>query len=133
MDRSIAFYLVEDTYNDDEIGQKIATQTKRLVYGRINSVTRAEWNAAGELGIKPEYEITMFGPDYKGEKTVEMVVGGKTQYFGVYRTYQTLNDDLELYLEWKVGDSNGTVITTASTEPTEPIGGGNDGENDLTE
>lgn len=128
MDRSIAFYLVEDAYTADTIGQYVPTQTKRLVYGRINAITRAEWNAAGELGIKPDYQITMFGPDYKGEKTVEMVVGGKTQYFGIYRTYQTLNDDLELYLEWKVGDSNGTVISTASTEPTSG-GSGNGTEN----
>lgn len=103
MDRSIAFYLIKDTFSVDAIGQHIPTREKRLVYGRINSVTRAEWNAAGELGIKPEYEITMFGPDYHGEVALEM--DGKT--YGIYRTYQTLNDDLELYLEWKVGDSNG--------------------------
>lgn len=108
MDRSKAFYLVADRYVADEIGQRVATQTKRLVYGRIGSVTRNEWSAAGELGIKPECTLTMFAGDYAGEKTVEM--DGK--YFGVYRTYQTLNDDIELYLEWKVGDSNGTVITS---------------------
>lgn len=108
MDRSKAFYLVTDRYVVDEIGQRVATQTKRLVYGRIGSVTRSEWSAAGELGIKPECTLTMFSGDYAGEKTVEM--DGK--YFGVYRTYQTLNDDLELYLEWKVGDSNGTNITS---------------------
>ena len=108
MDRSTAFYLVKDTYTTDTIGQKVATQTKRLVYGRVGSVTRAEWNAAGELGIKPEITLTMFGPDYQGEKTVQ--VGDN--YYGVYRTYQATTDDLELYLEWKVGDANGTVITT---------------------
>ena len=54
MDRSKAFYLVTDTYTVDNIGQMVATQTKRLVYGRIGSVTRNEWSAAGELGIKPE-------------------------------------------------------------------------------
>lgn len=107
MDRSIAFYLVKDTYTTDAIGQKISTKEKRLVYGRINSVTRAEWNAAGELGIKPEYQITMFGGDYKGEKTLEM----DGRQYGIYRTYQTLNDDLELYVEWKVGESNGEHVT----------------------
>lgn len=108
MDRSKAFYLVANAYTVDNIGQRVATQTKRLVYGRIGSVTRNEWSAAGELGIKPEYTLTMFSGDYAGEKTVEM--DGK--FFGIYRTYQTLNDDIELYLEWKVGDSNGTVITS---------------------
>lgn len=111
MDRSIAFYLVSDTYTKDAIGQQVATRTRRMVYGRINSVSRAEWSAAGEAGIKPEYQLTMFGHDYQGEKTVEMDVNGETQVFGVYRTYQTTSDDLELYLEWKVGESNdGTNI-----------------------
>ena len=87
MDRSIAFYLVSDTYTQDAIGQQVATRNRRLVYGRINSVSRAEWSAAGE-------------------KTVEMDVNGETQVFGIYRTYQTTSDDLELYLEWKVGESN---------------------------
>ena len=50
----------------------------------------------------------MFGGDYEGEKTLEM--DGKQ--YGIYRTYQTLNDDLELYLEWKVGESNGKGVTT---------------------
>ena len=106
MDRSIAFYLVSDTYTQDAMGQQVATRTRRMVYGRINSVSRAEWSAAGEAGIKPEYQLTMFGPDYQGEKTVEMDVNGETQVFGIYRTYQTTSDDLELYLEWKVGESN---------------------------
>lgn len=112
MDRSLAFYLVADTYAADTIGQQIPTQTRRLVYGRVNSVTRAEWAAAGELGIKPEMEITMFAGDYAGEKTVQIVRGSVTYTYGIYRTYQRTNDDLELYLEWKVGDSNGTTIST---------------------
>lgn len=127
MDRSKAFYLVANAYTVDNIGQKVATQTKRLVYGRIGSITRNEWNAAGELGIKPEFVMTMFAGDYAGEKTVEMDVRGKTQHFGIYRTYQATNDDLELYLEWKVGDSNGTVITTTTAS------GGTNGTNITSE
>lgn len=108
MDKSKAFYLVKDVFTADTIGQMVPTQTKRLVYGRVGSVTRAEWNAAGELGIKPEMVLTMFGPDYQGEKTVQ--VDGR--FYGVYRTYQATTDDLELYLEWKVGDTNGTNVNS---------------------
>lgn len=112
MDRSVAFYLVADTYTQDAIGQHIPNQSKRLVYGRVASISRSEWSAAGELGIKPEFTLVMFAPDYQGEKTVQMEINGTTRTFGIYRTYQTLNDDIELYLEWKVGDSNGTVSTS---------------------
>jgi len=108
MDRSTVFYLVKDTFAADSIGQMVPVQTQRRVYGRIGSVTRQEWAAAGELGVKPELTLTMFGPDYQGEKTV--LLNGN--YYGIYRTYQATTDDLELYLEWKVGDSNGTVVTT---------------------
>lgn len=106
MDRSVVFYLIADTYTQDAAGQQIATRSRRMVYGRMNSVTRAEWSAAGELGIKPEYQITMFGPDYNGEPALEMEINGQMQTFGIYRTYQTTSDDLELYVEWKVGNSN---------------------------
>lgn len=106
MDRSIAFNLVSDTYTQDALGQQVATRVRRQVFGRIASVSRAEWSAAGEAGIKPEYQLTMFGPDYNGEKTVEIVEGDHTNVYGVYRTYQRTNDELELYLEWKVGESN---------------------------
>lgn len=122
MDRSTPFYLVADSYTQDSIGQHIPVQTRRLVYGRIGSVSRAEWSAAGELGIKPEIMLTMFGPDYEGEKVVQMTINGTTKTFGVYRTYQGTNDELELYLEWKTGDSNGTNIEEAAANGTENLG-----------
>ena len=106
MDRSTPIYLVSETYTVDAIGQRIAVPSERKVYANVDSITRAEWSAAGELGIKPEYKLTMFEPDYNGEKIVRMEVRGSMQTFGVYRTYRGRNEMLELYLEWKVGDSN---------------------------
>lgn len=116
MDRSTPIYLVTETYTADAIGQRIPTLTQRKVYANVGSVSRAEWSAAGERGIKPEYMVTMFEPDYNGEKIVQMEIRGSLQTFGVYRTYRGKNETIELYLEWKVGDSNGTVIS----EPAEP-------------
>ena len=118
MDRSTPIYLVSETYAADDIGQRVPTLTKRKVYADVGSDTRTEWYAAGERGIKPEYTLTMFEPDYNGEKIVQMEVRGVLQTFGIYRTYRGKNETLELYLEWKVGDSNGTVI-----EDPEPVSG----------
>lgn len=109
MDRSTPIYLVSETYTVDAIGQRVAVPVERKVYASLDSITRAEWSAAGEMGIKPEYMLTMFEPDYNGEKIVRMMVRGSMQTFGVYRTYRGKNETLELYLEWKVGDSNGLV------------------------
>ena len=69
------------------------------------SVTRAEWSAAGEQGLKPEYQVDVFAGDYQGEKIVRMEVNGTEQTFAVYRTYRS-GDTVELYLEWKTGDSS---------------------------
>ena len=105
MDRSEAIYLVSETYQTDEIGQKIAVATKRKVYASRESVSRGEWFAAGEAGLRPEYKLTMFEPDYEGEKIVQMTINGQLETFGVYRTYRGKNETLELYVEHKVGNA----------------------------
>lgn len=111
MDKSIAFYLVAESYTRDRIGQHIPVYARRQVLGRTASITRAEWSAAGEQGLKPETVVHMFGPDYEGEKIVHMdQQDGTTAVFAVYRAYQGANDELELYLERKVGPSGETIV-----------------------
>lgn len=108
MDRSTPIYLISETYTVDDIGQHVAVEQERKVYASVDSVTRAEWSAAGELGLKPEYRLTMFAPDYQGEKIVRMEIGGSTETFGIYRTYRGKNETLELYVEHKVGNAEGS-------------------------
>lgn len=105
MDRSTPIYLISETYTTDAIGQHIAVPVRRKVYANVDSVNRAEWSAAGEMGLKPEYKLTMFEPDYKGEKIVRMSINGSAETFGVYRTYRGKNEQLELYVEHKVGNA----------------------------
>lgn len=105
MDRSTPTYLISETYTTDTIGQHIAVPVERKVYASVDSVSRAEWSAAGELGLRPEYKLTMFEPDYKGEKIVRMSINGSAETFGVYRTYRGKNEQLELYVEHKVGNA----------------------------
>ena len=112
MDRSEVIYLISETYQTDEIGQKIPAPVSRKVYASRESVTRAEWFAAGEAGLQPEYKLTMFEPDYHGEKIVQMTINGQLESFGVYRTYRRKNETLELYVEHKVGNA----YTVASDE-----------------
>lgn len=98
MDNSIIFSLIAEAYVVDDIGQRIAQDTSREVYGQKGAITRAEWNAAAQQGFKPSYEITMFAYDYNGEELAE--VDGER--YTIYRTYK-YNDTIELYLEKKVG------------------------------
>lgn len=99
MDRSTPINLISQTYTTDNIGQKVANLTSRTVYCNVRSISRAEWKDAGEMGFKPELQVTMFLYDYEGEKIAEL--NGKR--YGVYRTYQSSTDEIELYLEDKAG------------------------------
>ena len=110
MAEAIDFYLVKETYTKDQIGQLVASLSRRHVLGERESVTRAEWSAAGEHGLQAQWRVNMFAPDYEGEKMAQMYdESGTLQTWGIYRTFRD-GDRLELYLEWKVGASNGPVV-----------------------
>lgn len=99
MDRSRILTLIEVTYIDDSIGQQIAKETPREVYCGVSSVSASEWFEAGRAGLKPEYRVTMFAPDYQGEEIAEL----DGVRYGIYRTYLGGNETIELYLEKKAG------------------------------
>jgi len=105
MTEPIVLTLIAESWTKDEIGQRVPVYTERTILGERGSVTRAEWSAAGEQGLKPEYQVDVFVGDYQGERIVRMEVNGSQQTFAVYRTYRT-GDTVELYLEWKTGDSS---------------------------
>lgn len=99
MDKSSKAVLISCTYTEDAIGQRIATESRNSVFCSVESVSRAEWNTAGQNGLKAEYKLTMFAPEYKGETVCEL----NGVRYGIYRTYLTKNDSIELYLERKTG------------------------------
>ncbi len=99
MDRSNVVTLISQTYALDAIGQMVATEVERDVFCNVASVSQTEWFQGGQNGLNPEYQVTMFAPDYEGEKLVEF----NGVRYGVYRTYVRNDELLELYLERKVG------------------------------
>lgn len=99
MDRSNVVTLIKETYSSDSIGQMIATEVLRDVFCNVASVTQSEWFQGGQNGLRPEYRVTVFAPDYEGEKIVEL----NGVRYGVYRTYLRQDENLELYLERKTG------------------------------
>lgn len=107
MDRSVAFYLLAETMTQDAIGQFVRTETKRTVFGQVSSVSASEFFAGGQNGFQPELRVTMFGPDYEGEENLEL----DGQIYSIYRTYRGRNDTIELYLEKRRGDHNGSSNT----------------------
>ena len=93
MDRSIVFTLLTVERAQDTIGQWTEQVTRSTVYGQISSVSMDEF-------YKPEYRITMFGPDYHDEQRCE--IDGVE--YSIYRVYRGRTDTVELYVERRAGD-----------------------------
>lgn len=106
MDRSDVIELVTTTRQQDDYGVWRATDIKRQVFCKVESVTRSEFFEGGRAGLNPEFRIIMFADDYNGEARV--IYKGVT--YAVYRTFKGKNDNLEIYVERKNGVN--AVIST---------------------
>ncbi len=95
-------FLLATTYEKNKYGQDIPTNTKREVFCDRQSVSRNEFFNAGRNGLNPQYVFTVFKGEYQGEMTCEY--NGLT--YSIYRTYETDDDYIELYVERK-GGTNG--------------------------
>lgn len=102
MNRAITIDLIKKEYTTDSMGQKISTEKTRTVFATLTSISRAEWvsySQSGRQGLVPAYVATVFMGDYEGESIAEYD-GVK---YGIYRTYERDDEQVELYLEKKAG------------------------------
>lgn len=95
-------YLYQTTYTENDAGIQIPTNTKKEVFCQKRSVSRNEFFNAGRNGLNPAYVFTVFKGDYEGETICEY--DGLT--YSIYRTYETNDDYMELYVQRK-GGTNG--------------------------
>lgn len=95
-------FLLSTTYEKDKYGQDIPTNIKREIFCKRQSVGRSEFFNAGRNGLNPQYVFTVFKGEYNGERICEY--NGMT--YSIYRTYETDDDYLELYVERR-GGTNG--------------------------
>lgn len=101
MDDVLTLYCT--TQYKDEYGVTRERIDPRLIFCRVNSVTRAEFFDAGRNGLNPEFVFTVFSGDYHGERTCRY----HDRDYGIYRTYHVPGtDDTEIYAERK-GGTNG--------------------------
>lgn len=107
MDRSEQVKLIAETYTKDELLQDVPVETERLLFCQRRSASRREWEASGQQGLKPEYEITLFAPEYQGEKIAALLLYDSWERFAVYRTYEDpRTETITLYLTRDVGAAN---------------------------
>ena len=116
MDRSTPIYLVGVTRAQNSIGEWITTETPRMVYANVSSVSASEYFNASQIGLNPDVRFTMFAPDYQGELIVEY----NGIRYSVYRTYLAKTDRMELYAQREAGTA--TVTTTTAVIENESQG-----------
>ena len=76
--------LISKTRTVDSYGRQAATETSREVFAQIESVSRAEFFAAGQNGLTPAYRFIVFTGEYQGERECEY----NGVRYSIYRTYQ---------------------------------------------
>ncbi len=100
MDRSKVIYLISEQFEPDLMNIYEPSEVKRKVFAQVDSVTGREWFEGGRNGLNPELRIRMFRPDYNGEQILEY----NSVRYEIYRTYETRDDGIDLYVQRRVGN-----------------------------
>ncbi|BBN99161.1 phage head closure protein [Sporolactobacillus terrae] len=84
----------------DNLNQPVIKEEhpRQLFCARLN-VSRAEFAAAGQLGLKPDLVLAVDSDEYDGENQIDYA--GKR--YAVYRDYLRTDGYTELYCEVKAG------------------------------
>lgn len=100
MDKSREITLEAPKYKVDGLNQRIPDGVSlKTIFCNVQSVTRTEWTTAAQLGMKAAYCVTVWADEYHGEQIA--VLNGDR--YSIYRTYQPNTEEIELYLQQKVG------------------------------
>lgn len=76
----------------------------RTILARMDDVSRSEFFAAGQAGMRPQYRFIVNPVEYGGEATCEW----NGARYAIYRTYHVPGtDDLELYVQREAGVTGG--------------------------
>lgn len=100
--RDVVIDLIKEIPQVDQYGVQRMTETSRTVFAKMESVTRNEFFGGGRNGLNPEAMFLVFGGDYDGER--KCAYKGRT--YAIYRTYETDDDYIELYVQ-REGGTNG--------------------------
>lgn len=99
MDEIVVVLLGVEYETDSLKKQKKNIVSRHEVFGTKKSVGANEFFKAGQLGVRPRYQINVHTCEYGGETLVE--INGKNH--AVYRTYERTDGFTELYLEERSG------------------------------
>ena len=104
VDTTIKLVTPSEEYRDENGIWQVREPIEREIFARVNSVDRREFFSGGTAGFRPEFQFVVFAAEYQGEELCEY----EGKQYSVYRTYHVPGTDyLELYVQRKVGVSNG--------------------------
>ena len=90
--------LIQQTQGPDDYGDLVVQETTREVFGRLGSISQAEFYQAHAVGLKPELKFILADYlDYENETEVEYL----GQRYRVLRTFRN-GQELELTLYQEV-------------------------------
>jgi SPP1 family predicted phage head-tail adaptor len=92
--------LLSQTSTQDDLGQPIITEKPYMVYCSKLSITRQEFNVAGQQGHKPEMMLVVDSDSYDQEKKLEY----QNKKFNIYKTFARSDGFIELYCEVNAND-----------------------------
>ena len=94
-------YLITSESTEDDLGQIIEGETtERLIFCTEKSISRAEFNAAGQQGTKPAIELIVDSDEYDRESKVKF----EDTVYSIYRSFRRDDGNTELYCEVKSND-----------------------------
>ena len=87
--------LIGESYEMDEWGNQVAVETHIPILCQVKSVSRQEFYAAAQSGLKPEIVFVVHAYEYNDERKVEF----EGKKYSVVRTYRADFEEMELVCE----------------------------------
>ena len=95
--------LIRTEYHQNDLAVDSPVETERDVLCRVRSVSRSDFYSAGQFGLSLDHVFIINPVNYAGEKILEY----NGERYGIERTYQARQDEMELYAGHKVGVASG--------------------------
>lgn len=99
--------LIKETPTKDDMNVYQTVETENEVMCQKGSVTQTEFFGGGRNGLNPEMMFKVFQGDYEGERKCEY----EGKRYAIYRTYESDEDYIELYVQ-REGGTNGQTGNT---------------------
>jgi SPP1 family predicted phage head-tail adaptor len=96
----VCYLLTIQTQGKDDLGQAITTEVQQMTFCSRLSITRAEFNSAGQLGHKPDMMLVVDCDAYDQEQFLMY----RDVKYSIYKTFRRIDNFTELYCEVKAGD-----------------------------